>query len=377
MTERIAAYADLIVRVGANVQPGQLVFVVGLVEHVPLVRAVAESAYAAGARNVDVRYVDPHVRRAFIRNAPDDDLSATSPWELARTEALLDGAAMIQFAGQAEPDLLADLDQGRVGRALPIEGMKIYARAVNERVINWTIVAFPTEGRALQVFGEPDVERLWEAVSAVGAARRARSRRGLARSRRTSCGARCQDARRALALRRGSLPRPRHRPHDRAGARRALDRRRDGDTGRHRARAEPPDRGGLHLPRLAPHRGHRPLDARRSRCGGTVVRDLELRFAGGECVDVKADDRRRRGAGEIDVDDGAPRLGEVALVDGELARRPDRASPSSTRSSTRTRPATSPTARPRDLASRALDGLSRRRAARARAATSRRCTPTS
>ena len=83
MTQRIDSYADLIVRVGANVQPGQQVFVLALVEHVPLVRAVTESAYAAGARNVDVRYVDQHVRKAFIRNAPDEDLSATPPWECA------------------------------------------------------------------------------------------------------------------------------------------------------------------------------------------------------------------------------------------------------------------------------------------------------
>ena len=50
MTERIDAYANLIVRVGANVQPGQTVYVSAFVEHAPLVRAIGRASYAAGAR---------------------------------------------------------------------------------------------------------------------------------------------------------------------------------------------------------------------------------------------------------------------------------------------------------------------------------------
>jgi aminopeptidase len=105
---RLPAYAELVVRVGANVQPGQNVFVVGLVEHAPLVRAIAEASYAAGARYVDVRYVDQHVRKAFIRNAAEEELTATQPWDLPRYQVLLDGnAALIQVSGEPEPDLLA------------------------------------------------------------------------------------------------------------------------------------------------------------------------------------------------------------------------------------------------------------------------------
>ena len=39
-----------------------------------------------------------------------------------------------------------------------------YVKALNEKLINWTIVAYPNEGWATSVFGEPDVERLWDAV---------------------------------------------------------------------------------------------------------------------------------------------------------------------------------------------------------------------
>ncbi len=314
MTDRLSSYADLIVRVGANVQPGQQVFVTGLVEHVPLVRAVTESAYAAGARNVDVHYVDQHVRKAFIRNAPDEDLSATPAWELARTEALLDGAAVIQLAGEAEPELLADLDQDRVGRARPIDGMTIYLRAVNERVINWTIAAFPTEGQALQVFGEPDLERLWEAV--------AQSVR--------------LDQPDPVAAWREHVDKLHHRC-ERLNAL-ALDAVRFSGPGTDLTiglvpgvrwvggRIETRD-GISHVPNLPTEEVFACPDWRRTEgtvrstrplaLGGTVVRDLELRFEGGDAVEVTASSGADAVRAQMDVDDFGGRLGEVALVDGE------------------------------------------------------------
>src|SRR5205085_7206376 len=110
MQDRIDAYADLIVRVGANVQPGQTLFVTAMPEHVELVRAVARSAYRADAAYVDVRYVDQHVRRAMIELGPDEALTASPDWQVERAAAL-DGNAVVLIAGEAEPELLADLDQ--------------------------------------------------------------------------------------------------------------------------------------------------------------------------------------------------------------------------------------------------------------------------
>ena len=84
--ERLKRYAELAVRVGSNVQPGQLVEVIGRVEHAPVVRAVAAAAYEAGARYVDVYYSDQHLRRALIEFAAEDVLSWTPPWLLERAK---------------------------------------------------------------------------------------------------------------------------------------------------------------------------------------------------------------------------------------------------------------------------------------------------
>jgi aminopeptidase len=312
--ERIDRYADLIVRVGANVQQGQTLFVTALVEHAPLARALSRAAYRAGARLVDVRYADNHVRRSFIESAPEETLSATTPWLLARTEALAQGGALVMIAGDPEPELLADLDQERVGKARPIDAMQVQLRAQNERKVNWSIAAFPTEGQATQVFGEPDLERLWDAVA--HSVRLEESdpveawRQHTARLR-----ARCEqldelafDAIRFTGpgtdLTVGLL----------AGAR---------WTG-----------GGLqtvdgidHVPNLPTEEVFTCPDWRRTegtvrstrplQLGGTIVRDLAMRFDGGDAVEVTASAGADAVKGQMAIDEFGKRLGEVALVDGE------------------------------------------------------------
>ena len=82
--DRIDRYAALVVRVGANVQPGQQVLVAADVSHAAVARAVAEQAYLAGASRVSVEYSDPYVRRSALRHAPAEGLTAASRWELDR-----------------------------------------------------------------------------------------------------------------------------------------------------------------------------------------------------------------------------------------------------------------------------------------------------
>ena len=311
--ERIDRYADLIVRVGVNVQPGQTVFVDAAVDHADLVRAIARSAYRAGARYVDVRYVDPHVRKAFVELAPVEMLTETPAWLLERVEALADGGALIMIAGEAEPELLAGSDPARVGKARPVAALTRQMRAQNDRTVAWTIAAHPTAGQAALMFGEPDVERLWDAVAhsvrldepdPVQAWREHIDR----------LGARCAqlDALELDAvhfrgpgtdLTVGLLP-----------------------GSRWHGGAATTQGGVVHVANLPTEEVFTCPDWRRtegtvrSTCplalGGTVVRDLEVAFSGGSVVDVKASTGADVVRSQLDTDEFARRLGEVALVDG-------------------------------------------------------------
>ena len=162
--DRIERYAELAVRVGANVQPGQEVFVQGLIEHAELVRALTRQAYKAGASYVNAVYSDQHVRRAMIELGPDEALTYSPEWLKTLTRAAA-GNAQLGTSGNPEPELLADLDGERVGRAIPLEAAEINRRQHADHSVNWCGVGAPTEGWAREVLGEPDVDRLWELVA--------------------------------------------------------------------------------------------------------------------------------------------------------------------------------------------------------------------
>jgi len=162
--ERLERYAELAVRVGANVQEGQEVFLITDVNHVPLARALTRQAYKAGASYVHVRYGDNHVRRAMIELGPDSALTHSPEWmqEFTRENA---GNAMIATVGDPEPELLADLDGERVGSARMKEVSEIRQQQYVDSAVNWCIVCSPNAGWAEQIYGEPDVERLWKDVA--------------------------------------------------------------------------------------------------------------------------------------------------------------------------------------------------------------------
>src|SRR5918912_1309546 len=313
---RLEAYARLVVRVGLNLEAGQDVAITAHVEHAPLVRTLARVAYEAGARYVDVLYQDFHVKKAMVELGPDEALEWTPPYMVKRLEDLeARRGARISISGE-DPAILGSLDQHRVGRARMTEYWKANLRQVTERKVSWVVVGYPTPSWAEAVLGEPDVERLWEAVAAavrldepdpVEAWRR--------HVERLTERARLLTERRFDALRFhgagtdftvGLLP------------------------GSLWESAETETEWGLrHVPNLPTEEVFTSPDPRRAGGGvraarppglpGTIVRDLELRFRDGKVVEVRASAGEDAVRAQLQADEGASRLGEVALVDGSSA----------------------------------------------------------
>jgi aminopeptidase len=164
--ERLEKFADLVVRVGANVQPGQEVVVIYQVDHVPIARAVARAALRAGARRVLPVIGDLHLRKAAIELGPEEELGHTPEYQLDWMRTWRETRpAIIQLTGDPEPDLFEGLDPVLVAKADPNDARAIYLPLALERVLNWVIVSAPNAGWAEVVLGEPDVERLWDAVA--------------------------------------------------------------------------------------------------------------------------------------------------------------------------------------------------------------------
>jgi aminopeptidase len=310
--DRLAEYARLAVRVGLNLQPGQVLGVNALLEQAPLARAVAREAYIAGAKYVDVLYTDQHVRRAHIQRVPEDALDSSPPWLVQRLEDLgRDVGALLGIAGNPEPEVFADLDQSRVGRARMREVSEASLR-LTDGLCNWSIVAHPNAGWAKTVFGEPDVDRLWDAVATA------------VRLDEPDPVAAWREHLRKLVQRAEALNRRRF------DALRYRGPGTDLTIGLHPestwVAASDEARGIEFVPNMPTEEVFTTPDARRAdgtvratyplQIQGTIVRGLEVRFENGRAVDVRADQGEQLMRTQVAIDEGAARLGEVALVDG-------------------------------------------------------------
>jgi aminopeptidase len=314
----IERLADLTVGFAANVQRGQIVAIGAEIGKEEMVRALAASAYRHGAKFVDPLYFDMHVKRARILHADEETLGFVPSWYGERALELgRQRCARIGIAGPATPGLLDDLDSARAGRdQLPF--LKETGLLVNEATTNWTIVPFPTAAWAHQVhpglapadalrrlgeeilhvcrLDEGDPIAAWrERMDVlVGVAERLSARRFGA--------LRFQGEGTDLTV--GLLP----------------------TTTFIAARFETVD-GIRHMPNLPSEEVFGAPDPQRTDgvvratkplvVAGSIVRGLEVEFRDGRAVRIDADEGADVLRGYAARDEGASRLGEVALVDGE------------------------------------------------------------
>jgi aminopeptidase len=171
VSDYVQPLAELIVRFGANVQPGQIVSLSSEPGKEALARAIAEEASRAGARFVDLSVFDIHLKRARALYANPDTLSFVPPWYGERMRALGEAhAARIHLVGPVAPHVMDGVDPALAGRDM-LPAIRESMEVVNARTTNWTIAACPTPGWAQLVYPdlEPDaaLERLWEQVAHV------------------------------------------------------------------------------------------------------------------------------------------------------------------------------------------------------------------
>jgi aminopeptidase len=314
----IERFADLTIGFAANVQPDQIVAIGAELGKEEMVRALAASAYRHGAKFVDVAYFDMHVKRERILHAPEASLDFVPSWYGERVlEMGRQRCARIGLAGPATPGLLDDLDPRRAGRdQLPF--VREAGVVVNQRTTNWTIVPYPTTGWARQVHpghaDEDALARLGEQILHVCrldeddpvAAWRERAETLVDVAGRVTAerfdALRFRGAGTDLTV--GLLPTTRFMA----------------------ARFETVD-GIEHMPNLPSEEIFGAPDPQRTDgvvratkplvIGGSIVSGLEVEFREGRAVRIDADEGAEVLRGYAARDEGAARLGEVALVDGE------------------------------------------------------------
>ena len=171
MAHSLERYADLAIRVGLNLQPGQRLVIRSPIEAAELTRALAACAYDAGCPYVDVLYDDDELDLVRFRHAPADSFKEFPAWRVrAMLERAEQGAAFLTVAG-GNPDLLKDQDPERVATAMrsASEQMQPFRRDyISTMRVSWCVIAAAVAPWAARVFPEKpaheQVDRLWDAI---------------------------------------------------------------------------------------------------------------------------------------------------------------------------------------------------------------------
>jgi aminopeptidase len=162
-------YAQLVIRVGINLERGREVAVRAMIEHAPLVRALVKAGYEAGAPRVEVEYEDLEVLRSQIELAPEEAVGTAPHWMFERLADVREQRRAQVFVIGFPPNMFGGLDPTRVARSFPAPAALRAAigKLRDSKARPWTAIACATPSWAEQVYGEPDLERLWKALAHV------------------------------------------------------------------------------------------------------------------------------------------------------------------------------------------------------------------
>ncbi len=314
---RLDLLGQVAVHVGLGLVPGQEVVLTAPLDAMPLVRRITEHAYKAGASLVTTLLSDEQTTLARYQHAPDAAFDYAPAWMYeGMAAAYRNGAARLAIGGD-NPALLSGQDPERVSRAN--RARSVAYRPALELItnfdINWSIVSYATPSWAAAMF--PDlpqdaaVAKLWDAIFAASRIDQAdpvaawAAHNATLRARTTALNAKRYDALHfqgpGTDLRVGLSE-----GHLWLGG---------SEQAKNGVVCNPniPSEEVFTTPHLAHVDGHvrstKPLSY-----GGTLIRDIAVRFEAGRIVDATASSGQAVLQKVLDTDDGARRLGEVALV---------------------------------------------------------------
>ncbi|SDW28926.1 aminopeptidase [Marinococcus luteus] len=168
--QKLHNYAKLAVDKGVNIQPGQTLVIAAPIDAAPFVRRLAEAAYDAGAKHVYPEWADDELTKIKYEKAPEEAFHEFPSWRAESREQLArEGAAFITVKS-TDPDLLKGVDPDKIANAnnaagAAMEGFRDYIQA--DRV-SWLVISTPSAGWAKKVFpDEPEdraIDLLWERI---------------------------------------------------------------------------------------------------------------------------------------------------------------------------------------------------------------------
>lgn len=163
-------YAELALRTGVNLQKNQPLMINSTIEGADFTRIVARKAYELGAKNVHINWTDDELTLLKFQYVSTEELSNIPQWQIDKNLSFAkDGAALLSIRS-TNPDLLKGIDAEKVGKfnKASAEAMKEFRQYTMNDRIRWSIISIPTGDWAQKIFPdltkEEAIESLWEQI---------------------------------------------------------------------------------------------------------------------------------------------------------------------------------------------------------------------
>lgn len=168
--QKLEEYAELVVKVGLNIQPNQPLLINTTTDTIEFTRLIVKKAYEVGAKRVDVNYTDEVNARAFYDFAPEEAFHEFPKWAALQRDELIENNGALLWIDADNPDLLEGVSIERISNFQKASGKALenYRKAVMNDVITWSIVAMPSQKWAAKVFPnlqpEEQMQALWDLI---------------------------------------------------------------------------------------------------------------------------------------------------------------------------------------------------------------------
>ncbi|MBQ7755087.1 MAG: aminopeptidase [Clostridia bacterium] len=168
--DKLKEYAELLVRVGVNVQKGQDLVITSQVDQAPFARLCVQAAYEAGARAVDMAWSDDAIARMTYLNADESVFDVIPEYRIRFNTDYAEGGACFLHLVSSDPENLKGVDPSRLERAHRAYGkyMRRYRELGMASAFPWSIGALASPAWAKRVFPDlPEAEAvaaLWEKI---------------------------------------------------------------------------------------------------------------------------------------------------------------------------------------------------------------------
>lgn len=167
---KLSNFADLVIKVGLNLQPKQRLLIRGTIDSAPFVRLVTQRAYSAGSPEVNVIWTDDQISLARVTHAPDDVLKTYPEYLLKGHNDPVERGDAVLTVRSSDPELYKDVDGDKLSlvEKATRQSLMPFFEKISSSAVSWCLVSVPAQAWAAKVFpkdsSEQQIAKLWEAI---------------------------------------------------------------------------------------------------------------------------------------------------------------------------------------------------------------------